>query len=490
VFVQGSAALASLTLGGSKAAGGAVHAHQGPTAGPQARAVADHSLVIQTARIELGKNKVVSTTTYGGQFPGKLLRLTAGKTTIIDIRNQTDRPEQVHWHGQFLDASVDGAAEEGTPAIPARGSRRIAFTPNPTGFRFVHSHVTSGSNLTRGLFSGQFAPVFVDGRAGPKPYDREVFLILKEFAPALSDMEMSSGFLEPRNPIRGLYDLDQQAVRDAVRRKRGPGHQVSYRYYSVNGRCLGEGEPIRVKPGERVCFHVLNASASEVRSLALAGHGFRVIALDGNDVPAPRTVPVLWLGPGERVSAVVTMNAPGVWVMGDTDVNARTAGMGVVIEYASKRGPPVWRRPPRSTWDYRWFARPGAMPKPVDAQIELLFATRYSAQDGFDVFTINGQPFSMSAMQPRFPIRFGRRYRLRMRNATDDAHPIHLHRHSFEITGVAGFPTAGLKKDVAMIGPFQEMSVDFTADRRGLSLLHCHMQTHMDFGFMALFDCR
>jgi hypothetical protein len=32
---------------------------------------------------------------------------------------------------------------------------------------------------------------------------------------------------------------------------------------------LGHGEPIRVKQGERVSFHVLNASATEIRSLAL-----------------------------------------------------------------------------------------------------------------------------------------------------------------------------------------------------------------------------
>ncbi len=51
---------------------------------------------------------------------------------------------------------------------------------------------------------------------------------------------------------------------------------------------LGEGEPIRVREGERVLFHVLNASATETRSLALPGHVFRVVALDGNPVPDAR----------------------------------------------------------------------------------------------------------------------------------------------------------------------------------------------------------
>ena len=91
---------------------------------------------------------------------------------------------------------------------------------------------------------------------------------------------------------------------------------------------LGHGEPIRVKQGERVLFHVLNASAAEIRSLALPGHVFRVVALDGNPVPTPAEVPVLWLGTAERISAVVEMNHPGVWVMGDLADDDRGHGMG------------------------------------------------------------------------------------------------------------------------------------------------------------------
>jgi FtsP/CotA-like multicopper oxidase with cupredoxin domain len=79
-----------------------------------------------------------------------------------------------------------------------------------------------------------------------------------------------------------------------------------------------------------------------------------------------------------------------------------------------------------------------------------------------------------------------RRYRLRMRNASDDIHPLHLHRHSFELTKFAGVQMAGVIKDVVMLGGYQE--VDFIADNPGLTLFHCHQQLHMDFGFMTLFD--
>jgi FtsP/CotA-like multicopper oxidase with cupredoxin domain len=129
------------------------------------------------------------------------------------------------------------------------------------------------------------------------------------------------------------------------------------------------------------------------------------------------------------------------------------------------------------------------MAKPPDEVIDIAIGSDNAALSGFDRFTINGAAFAMDKMEAMFHLRLGRRYRLRMRNGTDDVHPMHLHRHSFELTRIAGAQTAGVIKDVAMVGPFQEMEVDFTADQPGLSLFHCHMQLHMDFGLMALFDC-
>jgi FtsP/CotA-like multicopper oxidase with cupredoxin domain len=52
----------------------------------------------------------------------------------------------------------------------------------------------------------------------------------------------------------------------------------------------------------------------------------------------------------------------------------------------------------------------------------------------------------------------------------------------------AGKATAGVIKDVVMLGGYQEMEIDFVANNPGRTLFHCHQQLHMDNGFMALFD--
>ena len=75
--------------------------------------------------------------------------------------------------------------------------------------------------------------------------------------------------------------------------RKGPppdnGLEVLYASASFNDKMLGHGEPVRVREGERVLFRLLNASPTENITLALPGHRFTVIALDGNPVPSPRS---------------------------------------------------------------------------------------------------------------------------------------------------------------------------------------------------------
>jgi FtsP/CotA-like multicopper oxidase with cupredoxin domain len=446
---------------------------------------------IKAAPIEIASDRILSTITYNGQFPGPLIRLKEGRQVTVDIFNETDTPEQLHWHGQFVSTDVDGAAEEGTPYIPAHGRRRITFTPGPAGLRFYHTHNRAGADLSAGQYSGQVGPVYIEPKENPGRYDREVILVLKEFEPSLSrGGDMPQDFLSPSTIDKTLKETGEAAMKASLAQGMPHGYEVGYKFFTINGRMLGHGEPIRVKQGERVLFHILNGSATEIRSLALPDHSFEVIALDGNPVPNPSHVPVLWLGTAERISAIVEMNHPGVWILGDLADDDRSHGMGIVVEYAGRSGKPQWKAPPTFRWSYARFAKPGASVAPPDETIEMTFTKHNAAEEGFNRWTINGVAYPMSnEMVPAsFHVKQGKRYRIRVRNASDDIHPIHLHRHSFELTNLAGSSTAGVLKDVVMLGGHQIYEIDFIADNPGLTLFHCHQQLHMDFGFMTLFD--
>ncbi|MFD0476674.1 multicopper oxidase family protein [Nonomuraea thailandensis] len=450
---------------------------------------ADYTLRIGTGLIELAPDTIISTTTYNGQFPGPLIRFTEGRPVVVDVHNDTDTPEQLHWHGQIVPVDVDGSAEEGTPYIPAQGMRRLSFTPRPAGFRFYHTHVVPRNDLSKGQYTGEVGPVYIEPRSHPGAYDQEVFLVLKEFQPAFSQGgDMAQDFLAG-SPVPALRQQGEKAMAESIRRGMPHGYEVGYSAFSINGRKLGHGEPIKVKAGQRVLFHVLNGSATEIRSLALPGHSFRVVALDGNPVSRQAEVPVLWIGTAERVSALVEMNHPGVWVLGDLSDDDRRNGMGTVVEYAGHSGSPQWSTPARFTWDYRAFAQAGPPAVRPDQMMDFLIEKRNAADQGFNIWTLNGTAFSMHTNEPILRVQRGKRYRLRLRNATDDIHPLHLHRHSFDVTHIAGTPVHGLLKDVVMLGGYQSLDLDFTADQPGLSLFHCHQQIHMDYGFMFLLRC-
>jgi FtsP/CotA-like multicopper oxidase with cupredoxin domain len=476
-FLTDAAAASAVLLGGcnhSTNTGASVTGSERTTAGGPA----DVTLRIGTVLADIAKDHTISTIGYNGTVPGPLIRLREGVPVTVDLFNDTDTAELVHWHGQIIPASVDGAAEEKSLEVPAHGHIRYQLTPQPAGARFVHTHVMSMADLNRGAYTGQFAFVYIEPKNNSGQYDQEVFLATHEFEPFFGAEEMEE---------EGEEDKDfERKKKEAQQKQEKPnGWEIGYQRFTINGKCLGSGEPVRVKEGQRVLFHLLNASATENIQLALPGHQFQVVALDGNPVPQPQSVEVLELGTAERISAVVEMHNPGVWVLGTPMDDDRKNGMGIVVEYANKTGAPRWVKPRKKQWDYALFGQNRTAQNP-DETIPLAFGKINGGKGGFNRWTINGSSFDEKA-QPR-TLQKGKRYRLVFDNQTDDAHPIHLHRNSFELTNVHGKPTAGVMKDVVLVKGFEKIEVDVTPAMDGLTLFHCHQQLHMDYGFKLLFN--
>ena len=142
---------------------------------------------------------------------------------------------------------------------------------------------------------------------------------------------------------------------------------------------------------------------------------------------------MLQLAVAERVDAIVEMNQPGVWVLGSARDQDRAIGMGVVVEYADRKGEPQWKAPANPTWDYSVFGEPSGT------------RTKYPEPDGkfdltFKMLADEGKPFNRWTCNDKFwpdidplMVNHGKRYRLALHNGMEDGHPIHLHRHSFEL---------------------------------------------------------
>lgn len=415
----------------------------------------DYRIEIDEIEWELAPKKKIRTPAYNGRIPGQILRLTEGKQANIEIANRLDRPEIVHWHGQWIPSAVDGSMEEGSPMIPPGASTNIAFTPRPSGLHWYHTHsMGSSRGFNHGLYTGQFGVLYIEPRSAPAPYDQEQFLVLHDWEPYYSASDDGS-------------------------------LMVDYVTASINGRMLGHDDPIRVREGQRVMFHIVNASATEMHWITLPGHKFQVIALDGRPVPMQAKVEALRLGPAERISAVVTMDAPGVWVLGEPRAAFRKAGMGTIIEYAGRSGEPQSAPAATLAWDYRAFADPSPAAYKIDATMPLVFTSHFQGHGALDRWLINGKSYPDTA-----PIMLheGARHRLVFDNRSSvDDHPVHLHRHSFELVSIRGAALSGVYKDVVIVEAGTVVEADLVANNPGNTLFHCHQQDHMDMGFMALF---
>src|SRR5262249_22361049 len=240
----------------------------------QVARAADYTLRIAPMKLELAPDRIIDTFGYNGMVPGPVLRFREGRPVTIDIRNDTDIDDIVHWHGLYVPASADGAMEEGSPMVQRGSTRRYGFTAKPSGTRWYHSHDVAGTDLTRSLYAGLYGFLIIEPTSDPGRYDREVLLAAHHW--------------------QGRW-VSMQDIR------RGPppdnGLEVLYEAASFNDKMLGQGEPVRVREGERVLFRLLNASPTQNVTLALPGHRLTVVALDGNAVPSPQSVDTLFLAP-------------------------------------------------------------------------------------------------------------------------------------------------------------------------------------------------
>src|SRR5580704_1056125 len=408
----------------------------------------DYKIDIVPTTLDLSPRHRLKTTAYNGQVPGALLRFKENQPVTIEVTNRTDRPEVVHWHGLFTPSDVDSAIEEGTPPIAAGSSARYSFTPRPAGFRWYHTHTMAMSDLTRAQYSGQHGFLMIEPRDDPARYDQEFFLALHDWAGYL--LASDDGAMNP-----------------------------SYAVATINGKAMGFGEPLRVKEGQRILLHVLNSSPTEVHWIAFAGHTFRVVALDGNTVPNSKEVPMLRLAPAERVSALVQMNNPGVWVLGEVRRHAQSLGMAIAVEYENRSGPARWQQPPDLIWNYEQFAAAtsGAVATEAPIVVPLVFESKFMGHGAMEAWTINGKSYPDARVAPLLT---GRRYRLQFINKSADDHPLHLHRHSFELRKLGVPLTAdqrtapgeirGVMKDVVLVEAQTRAEVEFTADNPGASL--------------------
>ena len=179
--------------------------------------------------------------------------------------NDSKDDDIVHWHGFHIPPEVDGAYEEGTPGVPPNGGRqRYVFTPDPAGSRWYHSHTVAGRNLRKSTYSGQFGMFIVEADDDAGAYDQEVPILLHEW--------------------------------DRTLRRREA--RVEFKLFSINGKMLGAGDPIRVQAVAAGAVPHRECERDAASPPGAAGPPVQRHRARRKRGAAPARVPILDLGPG------------------------------------------------------------------------------------------------------------------------------------------------------------------------------------------------
>ena len=220
---------------------------------------------------------------YNGSIPGPLLRVRQGTTITVEVTNDADLEQTVHWHGPRLDNRFDGVPYETQQPIPVGGRfvYQLRF-PDP-GLYWYHPHVREDYGQEMGLY-GQ---IIVD------PTDTDYWpSVNREIALTLDDV------------------LLQDARVPAFHRS-GPTHTMMGRFGTVL-LVGGQTQPaFDVTRGEVVRLYLTNTANTRIFNAAVTGATVKLVGGDSGRYEREELADSVIIAPSERAVVDVLFDRPG-----------------------------------------------------------------------------------------------------------------------------------------------------------------------------------
>ncbi len=424
--------------------------------------------------IDLG-GVTVSTWSYGNQVPGPTIRLKKGDTLRAPLTNKLPAPTTIHWHGLAIPNAMDGVPVLTQPATAAGQRFDYGFVVPDAGTYWYHSHV--GTQLDRGLYG----PLIIDDPDEPADYDDELVVVLDDWIDGTgTDPDRVLATLK-KTGMAPMGDMGPGAGVSPSTPMGDDGGDVTYPYFLINGRVTKDPQVVDYRAGQRIRLRVINAGSDTAFVVGVPGQQLTVTHTDGYPV-TPRAVNSVILGMGERVDALVTVNASAPVVAaayrkdGYAQLNMRVNGSPAVGDI----GPYVSALRRQAPLDTATLSATPAVNLPSAQPDQVITMALGGPTDGY-TWTMNGKTYDPP--HDGYPVKAGSRVRIRYRNTSKMFHPMHLHGHTFQVVGPQG-PLA--RKDTVLVAPLATVQIDLQTNNPGRWITHCHNTYHLDAG-MATF---
>ena len=209
---------------------------------------------------------------YNGSVPGPTLRVRQGAKVQVDVTNETDLDQTVHWHGLRLENRFDGVPEETQKPIPPGVRFTYELTFPDAGLYWYHPHLREDYGQEMGLYG---CIVVQPAEADYWPAADESLVL------TVDDVLLEDGRLAPFS--RG-----------------GPTHTMMGRFGNV---MLVGGETAPAFPartGKLLRLFLTNTANVRVFNLAFDGATMKLIGGDSGRVEREQLIDELLLAPSER----------------------------------------------------------------------------------------------------------------------------------------------------------------------------------------------
>ncbi|MEU0056663.1 multicopper oxidase family protein [Streptomyces sp. NPDC006334] len=458
---------------------------------------------VETA-LDLG-GLTVRSWAYGDTLPGREIRVRAGDILAVTLANHLSEPTTLHSHGLRLRCDMDGVPGLTQYSIRPGADFHYRFAVAYPGTYWLHSH--SGMQLDRGLY----APLIVEDPREPLSYDKEWVVVLDDWLDGVNGSTPDAVLSQLRGGRGAPMDMGEDLAHhhgsghgpaagarsssggssgpsrilrhSRSRMLHSPGGHVDYPHYLINGRLPQAPSVFQARPGDRIRLRIINAGGDTAFRVALGGHRMTVTHTDGYPVEHKETDALL-LGMAERYDVLVTAQ-DGVFPLVAL-AEGKDARALAVLRTGSGGTPGPFVHPDELDGKVVPARRLVPAESVAFSDREPDREMRFRLTGGMEKFdwAIDHQPYSV---EQRHAVREGERVRVTVINATDMWHPVHLHGHTFALTGI---DAVGTRKDTALVLPHRKLVFDFMADNPGLWMLHCHNQYHSESGMMTVLGYR
>ena len=444
---------------------------------------------------------------YNGQVPGPLLEVSRGDTIVVHVRNATDLPTTVHWHGVRVDNAADGTDGLTQDAIAPGGTFTYRVRFPDAGVFWYHAHHREDIAQPLGLYGSILVRPRCSGNTlcptALAPVNREEFLTIGDV------------LLDDRGPAPWGADA--------------PTHALMGRFGNVilvNGKHRPRWT---VRSDEVVRFYLTNVSTARPYNLSFGAARAKVIGSDGGHFEHEAWVSSIVIAPAERYVVDVRFPASGEIALTNR-VRALSHMTGSqfpeVDTLATFRVSSARASPDRSASFDRLHADSGVarelahyrsyFDKPVDHELLLQMRLRslplpiaamlnalsvpVDWNDGLGmmnwVFTprevtwvLRDPASGAENMDIDWHARRGDVMKLRIANDASMPHAmdhvIHLHGQRFLVLARNGTPTIDLVwKDTVLIPAGETVDLLLDLANPGRWLLHCHIAEHMEASMM------